>query len=249
MVKIISAENGRIKEICRLTEKKYRTRYGKFMIEGYRNVKDSLPYLSHAEIYVAESALQKYCSEFNVDFVCADAAFAKMSDTKNSQGIICVADICAKALDFSKNCIFLDGVSDPGNLGTILRSCVATGCSNVIIRGGVDCYNPKVVRSSMSAVSMLNIIESRETDILSQLKGEGYKIICADMKGQNLFDIRAEIDKFCLIVGAEADGVSSEVMDLADIVVCLPMENIESLNVAVCASIMMYQLKFRKNGG
>ena len=177
MVKITSAENGRIKEICRLTEKKYRARYGKFMIEGYRNVKDSLPYLSHAEIYVAESSLQKYCGEFNVDFVCADAAFAKMSDTKNSQGIICVADICTKALDFSKNCIFLDGVSDPGNLGTILRSCVATGCSNVIIRGGVDCYNPKVVRSSMSAVSMLNLEPacSVSFNILSALEFSGFK--------------------------------------------------------------------------
>ena len=79
-----------------------------------------------------------------------------------------------------------------------------------------------------------------------KLKEKGYTIICADMSGKNLFECNIEARKKCLIIGSEANGVSKEAKALADLVVSLPMGKIESLNAAVCASVMMYQLKYDK---
>ncbi|MGN1094071.1 MAG: TrmH family RNA methyltransferase [Candidatus Neoclostridium sp.] len=246
MINITSLDNKRIKDVCRLRERKGRKSLGKYVTEGYRNVKDSLPYLIGAEIYVSESSLEKYSAEFNVDVVCADNVFAKLTDTENSQGILCVSDVPEDKFDDGKDCVYLDGISDPGNAGTILRTCLATGFDNVVFADGVDCYNPKVVRSAMSAVCKLNISSNSGEVTLAGLKEKGYTIICADMSGKNLFECNIEAQKKCLIIGSEANGVSKEAKALADLVVSLPMGKIESLNAAVCASVMMYQLKYDK---
>lgn len=246
MINITSTDNNRIKEICRLRERKGRKALNKYITEGYRNVKDSLPYLIGAEIYVSQSAYEKYCAEFDVYAICADNVFEKIADTENSQGMLCVSDISAGCFDDDKDCVYLDGISDPGNLGTILRSCLATGFDNVVLAGGVDCYNPKVVRSAMSAVCKLNICSLSEEITLEKIKEKGYTIICADMSGKNIFDCRFDDSKKCLIIGSEANGVSYSALKNADITVSLPMGRIESLNAAVCASVMMYELKYNK---
>ena len=246
MIKITSTDNSRIKDVCRLRERKGRKVLNRYLTEGYRNVKDSLPYLSGAEIYVSESSFEKYSAEFNVDVVCSDNVFAKMSDTENSQGILCVSDIPSDKFDDGKDCVYLDGISDPGNLGTILRSCLATGFDNVVLAGGVDCYNPKTVRSAMSAVCKLNICSLSEEISIEKLKEKGFVIICADMSGKNLFDCRFGDAKKCLVIGSEANGVSDLALRKADVIVSLPMGRIESLNAAVCASVMMYELKYNK---
>lgn len=246
MINITSTDNNRIKEICRLRERKGRKALKKYITEGYRNVKDSLPYLIGAEIYVSQSTYEKYCAEFDVYAICADNVFAKIADTENSQGVLCVSDIPADKFDDGKDCVYLDGIADPGNLGTILRSCLATGFDNVVLAGGVDCYNPKVVRSAMSAVCKLNICSISEENSLEKLKEKGFVVICADMSGKNLFDCRFGDAKKCLIIGSEANGVSDMALREADVTVSLPMGRIESLNAAVCASVMMYELKYNK---
>ncbi len=245
MINITSTDNKRIKDVCRLRERRWRSDCKKYITEGYRNVKDSLPYLTGAEIYVSQSSFEKYSKEFDIDVICADNVFAKISETENSQGILCVSDIPQDKFDDEKDCVYLDGVSDPGNAGTILRTCLATGFDNVIFADGVDCYNPKVVRSAMSAVCKLNI-SSGKADMLFELKKKGYKLICADMSGKNLFDCDFGDCKKCLIIGSEARGVGKDILLNSDEVVSLPMNEIESLNAAVCASVMMYELKYNK---
>lgn len=247
MISITSTDNNKIKYVCRLHDRKFRRKEGKYITEGYRNVKDSLPYLLNPELYLSQSAYDKYGNEIVANVVCSDKVFEKIAETDNTQGILCVSDIPENRLDYGKNCIFLDGISDPGNLGTILRSCLATGFDNVITFGGVDCYNPKVVRSAMSAVCKLNIYESASLEILSSLTHDGYKILCADMDGKNLFESDFPCEKICLIIGAEAHGVSDEVIKFANEIVSLPMGEIESLNAAVCASVIMYQLKYNQS--
>ena len=243
---ITSPDNGRIKSVCRLYDKKYRRAERRYVTEGYRNVKDSLPQLVNAEVYLSESAFAKYRDEFPSAFVCSDAVFAKMSDTENSQGVLCVSDIPAAAIDFTKNCIFLDAIADPGNAGTIMRSCLATGFANVFACRGADCYGPKTVRSAMSAVSRLNITECNDAMILGRLKDASYKIVCADMGGDNLFEKSYGDCKICLVIGSEANGISKEAAAYADEIVSLPMERIESLNAAVCASIIMYHIRYNQ---
>ncbi len=245
METIYSTDNNRIKNICKLRNKKYRYEFNRYITEGYRNVKDSLPFLKNVELFIAESMSNKFSEEFPNAVVCEDKVFEKMTDTENSQGIIAVSDIPENVFDNERNCMFLDRISDPGNMGTILRSCLATGFDNVVNFNGVDVYNSKVVRSAMSAICKLNIING-DINIFKQLKGNGYKIVCADMNGTNLFDIKNDFGKICLVIGNEANGICSEIMNIADYVVSLPMGKIESLNAAVCASVIMYQLKYNK---
>ena len=139
----------------------------------------------------------------------------------------------------------MDRVRDPGNMGTIIRTALAVGFKDIYCRDCVDFYNPKVVRSAMSAVSRVNAFEVDE-QILSRLKSYGYTVLCADMDGDSIFEYNIKSDKVCLVLGNEANGVDDEVLALSDTVVSLPMQEAESLNVGVCASVMMYQLRYAK---
>lgn len=243
---ITSVDNQKIKTIRALKEKKYRDELGKYHIEGYRVVKDSLDYLSEPELIFSESSFNKYADEFpgRPHIVVADGVFAKLCDTENNQGVICVANIKKTTPDYNAEyALFLDRIRDPGNMGTIIRTALATGFIDVYCYDCVDCYNPKVVRSAMSAISRVNIFKSDEST-LTQLKENGYTIISADMGGANAFKYEKKLKKVCLCIGNEANGLSDNVITASDEVLCLPMLSGESLNAGVSASVLMYLLAF-----
>jgi len=100
---IKSPENNQVKAVAKLKDRKYRQISNRYVIEGYRNVKDSLQYLSNPVVYLSESGYEKFADEFEGAIVCSDSVFDKMCDTKSSQGVIAVADIEEKPLDLSKN--------------------------------------------------------------------------------------------------------------------------------------------------
>ena len=245
---ITSTDNNLIKKVAKLADKKYRDEYDCFVVEGYRSVKDSLSKLEVEKILLSESAYKKYAGEFDCEVV-SDKVFAKIASTESSQGVICVAKRKPTAQNFGELCLFLDEVRDPGNLGTILRTAAACGFNTVITKNCVDVYNPKVVRSSMSAISVLDFMEEGSR-ILEVLSGKGYSVLCADMDGESVFsdNFRAQSKKkVCLVVGNEANGVTDEVRSKATHIISLPMENgMESLNVAIAAAICMYQIKYDK---
>lgn len=243
---ITSVDNQKIKTIRALKEKKYRDELGKYYIEGYRVVKDSLDYLSEPELIFSESSFNKYADEFpgRPYIVVADGVFAKLCNTENNQGVICVANIKKATPDYSAEyALFLDRIRDPGNMGTIIRTALATGFIDVYCYDCVDCYNPKVVRSAMSAISRVNIFKS-DASTLTQLKENGYTIISADMGGANAFKYEKKLKKVCLCIGNEANGLSDNVITASDEVLCLPMLSGESLNAGVSASVLMYLLAF-----
>lgn len=243
---ITSIDNPKLKSIRALKEKKYRDEYGKYVIEGYRIVKDSLPYLTGAELVVSKSAYEKYSNEFpDYDFVVVnDNLFVKLCDTENTQGIICVVDKKSVVPDYKNRfALFLDRIRDPGNMGTIIRTALATGFTNVYCYDCVDFYNPKVVRSAMSALSRVNVFKSEE-NVLETLKDNGYTVFAADMGGESVFGHEKTYQKACLCIGNEANGLSDGVIAMSDEVLCLPMLSGESLNAGVSASILMYQLAF-----
>lgn len=242
---ITSPSNNLIKKASSLQEKKFRESTGLFLVEGYRNVKDSIDKIEIECVLLSESAYEKFGNDFDGCVVVKDNIFEKISTTSNSQGVVAIAKQKVSKTGQAQYCLFLDRIRDPGNLGTILRTAVACGFEDVYCFSCVDLYNPKVVRSAMSAIVKLNITECRN-DVLSQLDAYGYEILCADMDGVNIFDCKFDKKKVCLIIGNEANGVSDEVKHLSHVTVSLPMQNIESLNAAVCASVMMYQIKYNK---
>ena len=138
-------------------------------------------------------------------------------------------------------CIFLDGVADPGNVGTILRTANAAGYTQVYL--STDCadpYAPKSVRASMSGLFFTKLCRGVREDILSVLKGT--PVIVADMNGENVFAFQSPTS-FTLVIGNEANGISKETRERATHTVKIPMrETQESLNAAISAGIIMYVL-------
>ena len=140
----------------------------------------------------------------------------------------------------SASCLFLDGVSDPANVGAIIRTAAASGYNQIYLADTADCYSPKSVRASMSGIFKIKVIKGSKEQLLNAID---IPICIADMSGQSVYDVTMP-DKFCLVIGNEARGVSEEVRNLAKISVSIPMENdMESLNASVSAGILMYILK------
>jgi TrmH family RNA methyltransferase len=243
---ITSKDNLQIKEAAALKDKKARFEQSRYLIEGYRCVKDSLQHLNNPTIFLSETAYARFNGEFDGYelLVCTDKVFSKITDTDNSQGVVCIADIPKKTPDYqSKYALFLDRVRDPGNMGTIIRTALAVGFNDIYCYDCVDAYNPKVVRSAMSAISRVNLFDLG-ADELSTLKQNGYTVFCADMNGKSVFSESLNADKICLVIGNEANGVLDEIAQYSDEIISLPMNGVESLNAAVSASVLMYQIVF-----
>ncbi len=241
---ITSADNKWVKYAASLAEKKFRDESGCFLIEGVRNVTDSLGYLTIEKVLVSEAFASKNSLNYEAETV-SNRVFDKISSTQNSQGIVAIARKKEVFSTKSERCLFLDRVRDPGNLGTILRTASACGFGTVYCYSCVDVYNPKVVRSAMSAVCKLDVIDCQE-NVLGELKADSYCILCADMDGKSVFDSEKPNGKICLVLGNEANGVSGTVKQMSDEIVSLPMDGIESLNVGVCAAVMMYRYRYAK---
>lgn len=244
---ITSISNRIFKHITKLKQKKYRDESGEFYIEGIRNVFDT--FSAHPEsvrtIVFGESAYAEHGERFAESSceicVMTDALIKKLSDTENSQGVISVNRKPQYVFPTGNRCLLLDRVRDPGNVGTILRTAVACGYS-VVLNDCADVYSPKVIRSGMSALLKCEL----GADIPhTELKNNGYELIAADMGGEDLFDTAMPRGKYCIVIGNEANGVSKDILSDCDRVISIPQSNIESLNAAVAAGIMMYTMRYK----
>ncbi|MCI8397520.1 MAG: RNA methyltransferase [Clostridia bacterium] len=144
--------------------------------------------------------------------------------------------------------IVLDGIQDPGNLGTIIRTIDSTGLSQIILsKTSVDAYNPKVVRSTMGAIFRVNIIEAENlVETLKNLKKHKYKIIATSLSGtENIYEI--DMNKKAIVIGNEAKGVSKEILEVSDGKTKIPMiGKTESLNAGIATGVILYEYVRRK---
>ncbi len=238
---ITSCDNAKVAEVVKLSDKKYRKTSGRYVIEGARLVADAFKYGADIlSVFVAESAVDTYAYDGKV--VVSDKVFAKMSDTVTSQGILAVAaKKTSNIIVSSGNCIVLEGVQDPGNVGTLLRTAAACGFTDIYAVNSADMYSPKVLRSAMSAHFCLNIHECTSIEQAFELLN-GVEIIACDMHGENVFN-RQFGSRLALVLGNEGNGLSAYSKRNADSIVSLPMaNNFESLNVGVAGSVIMYQV-------
>ena len=188
--------------------------------------------------------------------VISDALFKKISDTVTPQGILAIVkrkhyeltDILSRkvkkdGLPDKQMIMILDDLRDPGNLGTIIRTCEAAGVSGIILsKESVDIYNPKVVRSTMGAILRVPFYESEDLkEDIKKIKQENFKLYAAHLGGKKLYNEVKKDGAYGFIIGNEANGISDEVAALADELVIIPMYgNVESLNAAIAASILMF---------
>ena len=198
-----------------------------------------------------------YVNEANSTTVVSDAVFKTVSETINPQGVIAVVMMPTYELlsedflnqTYSKTgkikLLVLEDTADPGNLGTIMRTAEAAGVTGVIMgRGTVDIFNPKAVRSTMGSIFRLPFIyveDVRET--IRELKKYGISFYAAHLKGKQSYKDVKYSDKAGILIGNEARGLSPETAELADIYIIIPMQGkVESLNAAVAAALMMYEI-------
>ncbi len=237
---LTSKNNPLVKETAALKDKKDRKSLGMFLVEGEKMVAECKKSgLRIDRVFVSQS----YKGETEDGFVClSDDVFKYLSDEKTPQGILCRVEIPVCPLNQPESvAVVLDGVSDPANVGAIIRTANAAGYKDVYLIGCADPYSPKSVRASMSGVFFTRIYQGTREEVLKTL--QGIPLICADMDGENIFKFIPP-KKFALVIGNEGNGISDEVFSAATHKIRIPMDDTqESLNAAVSAGIAMYLLK------
>lgn len=235
-----SISNDKIKNLKKLNDKKYRDLSGKFLIDGEHLVCEAFKCGYLDELILLEGS--DFSLDVPISFVSLDV-MKYISCLDNPNGII---GVCRKKDNsFSGNrIVILDDVQDPGNLGTIIRSCVAFNVDTLVLYRGCDLYNSKVIRATQGMLFNLNIINiSNIEDFVVDLKKDGYTIFSTNVNnGKSLKSIEKSL-KFAIIMGNEGNGVRDSVSCLADRNLYIDMNpSCESLNVGVATSIILYEL-------
>ncbi|MBR1983973.1 MAG: RNA methyltransferase [Clostridia bacterium] len=239
---ITSKQNQLIKKIRSLGNKKFRDIEGLYVVEGIKMVNEAVKLGQKIEYIVCtESARLMLSVENNEIITVTDEIFDYLSTEVTPQGALAV--ICKPNVKLSSptdSCLLLDGVSDPANVGAIIRTAVASGYKDLYLVNCADAYSPKAVRTSMSGIYGVNVYTLTHDDVFKVIN---LPLVVADMGGENVFELSIN-EKFCLVIGNEAHGVSEIVRKRAQKVISIPMEKgMESLNASVSAGILMYALK------
>jgi TrmH family RNA methyltransferase len=244
-----------LKYFSSLLIKKFRQKEEKFIVEGLKTVEEGLNSSYECDaVFVTPafidsfpevmSKLKKKTSNLH-ELNAQD--FKKISDTRSPQGIAAVFSKHYPKKNISglkeKIVVLIDNISDPGNLGTILRTCDWFGLYNVLVTDeSVEYLNPKVIRASMGSIFHLNIYDEIFTNDLRNLKSNGYQVICSDIKGKNIFSYQTN-KKLIITFSNEANGPSEMVKSLADDFIMIPGKGrAESLNVSSAAAIILSNL-------
>ena len=259
MEHIQSKDNLLIKEIKKLKEKKYRLISNMFLVEGFRFTEEALEsdfevvhiFISaKGESKFESSSVKNKLQENTKVYSLSDSLFKGICDTDNPQGIIAVVRNKPVEIKYDHGFYMLaDKIQDPGNMGTIIRTAHAAGALGVIItKGTVDIYNEKTLRSTMGSIFKIPVIEDKDLTLVQKLKNSGFKLVTSSLDtDKNFYDIDLK-EKVIISVGNEGNGISAEVYEISDFKIKIPMPGgAESLNAAVAASIMMYEVVRQKN--
>lgn len=247
MHSINELSNNRIKEITKLHQKKYRDELGLFIAEGEKVLEELLN--SNAEI-VDVIALKGKEIKYNIKKIkyVDESVMKKITTTSSVCEVITIAK--KRSVSFSditkkKKLVLLESISDPGNLGTIIRSACAFGIEGIILFGNcVDLYSPKVIRSCTGNFFRLPIVQINNIEELNEELKE-YTKIATSLSKENNIEIRDcnNFEKFIIMFGAEAKGLSNELTNITEKNIKIAMKNdVESLNLAISASIIFYEL-------
>lgn len=237
---ITSLDNKKIKNICRLQEKKYRDEVGLFLVETNNILEEAYNSNLLEEVYVLEGyecnyEVPKYYVSLNV--------MKKMSSLSSPGKVVGVVKKLPE-LPYKNRLLILDNIQDPGNLGTIIRSAVAFNVDTIVLGDTcVDLYNDKTVRASEGMLFKINVIRRELKSFLTELKNNNYKIYGTDVvNGQVVSEVTFG-SKCAIVIGSEGKGVSKEIKEMTEDNIYIPMSyKTESLNASVAASIIMYEM-------
>lgn len=235
-----SISNNHVKDLKKLNSKKYRDLSGLFLVDGEHMVLEAYNSGYLDELILLEG--NNFSLDVKTSYVSVDV-MKYISCLDNPSGIM---GVCRKrdSVLTGDRIVILDDVQDPGNLGTIIRSCVAFNVDTLVLSVGcVDLYNPKVIRSTQGMLFKLNIVVSDIHDLIIDLKKNNYKVYSTSVIGGNSLKSIEKSLRFAIIMGNEGNGVSDDINSLCDEFIYIDMNpSCESLNVGVATSIILYEL-------
>ena len=239
---ITSLENDKIKELIKLKQRKYRKKTNKYLVEGEHLVLEACK-SGDLELLILEQDTI-FPIEQQALYVTPEI-ISKISSLETPTNVLGLCKV-KEEKDIGNRILLLDGIQDPGNLGTIVRSAKAFNIDTIVLgKGCVDLYNSKTLRACQGMNFHLNIIERDLLEFIPKLKENGIPVYATNVThGMDIKTLK-EKDKelFALILGNEGNGVSEEVLDMADKYIYIKMnKDVESLNVAVAGSILLYEL-------
>lgn len=247
--RISSTQNEFVKMAKSLKTKKGRNNHSAFLVEGEKCVRELMTHMPDilSSLIVSHSQY-KYLEQRAVNmgrrlYAVEEHVMAAISDCKTPQGIAAVAlkPLHADAKDGF--IVALDGVQDPQNVGTIIRTADAAGCACVVLsEESADCFSPKAVRASMGSLFHLPVLYEDLPIYMSKLLSRGYRIACADIEGTEDYSLDAA--RTCLVIGNEARGMSEKMLNICTDRIRIPMYGqAESLNASVAAGILIYKIR------
>ena len=252
---IQSKDNSIFKKLKKLKQKKYREEYNLFLAEGFKFLQFNIT----PEYIILKSSFEKKLSQMieekmgssffenNKIIVLEEKLFNELTSQENSQGIILAYKIKNNNIRPSNNIlVILDRITDPGNMGTILRLCDSVGFKDLIlVHGSVDVYNEKVVRSTMGSIFEVNFNYWTEKETIDFIKKENYQINVTTLSSDSVSYNKLVLSKKnAIIFGSEGDGVSQSFLEIADKKINIPIYgSAESLNVGVASGIILYKVR------
>lgn len=266
---ITSRQNPRVREACALAEKKKRRAEGLFRFDGIKLFSEALtngieicnvfvrhPMSAAVETLICDAVSCGALAEESVIYV-SDTVFEKLSEEKNPEGILCIARIpnelhvlcdgTYSQIQADERLLIVQSLRDPGNLGTVIRSCAALGIDRLLISSDcADLYNPKTVRSAMGALFHLSILivdENGIPDMIRALRTSGRRVYAAALcEGALTVGSFRLSHRDCFVIGNEGHGLSEETVRACDAAAIIPMkEGNESLNAAAAATVCIWE--------
>lgn len=238
---ITSLTNDSVKEIVKLRDKKYRDLTSTFVVEGFHLVEEAYNNGLLLKLFKLESC----SSSFNVETInVTESVMEKISELSNVSDYIGICKYKDMIEEYGDSVIVLNGIQDPGNLGTIIRSAIAFNVSTIVVDSNtVDIYNSKVIRATQGMIFNINVLKKNLYSFVNEMKTLNYKICCTSALGDILLKDIEKTEKHVIIMGNEGTGVEDNLLNICDYNIRIPISsNCESLNVGVATSIVLYEL-------
>ena len=256
---ITSQTNRWLKCAMQLKHRKYRDKFGLFVMEGIRSVYDSNDLGIEDCIcfftarYADDSNLNQFFERAKIlhwKLLLIDDKLMKLiSSTEHSQGILLIVkkevpDPARLKNPMKGRYVLLDSIQDPGNIGTIIRTAAAAEVKGILLtKGCTDAYSDKAVRSSMGSILRIPVYENISLEFLQDLKKSGISFIGTALKNALPYK-EANVPEDCIFVfGNEGNGISPEILAMTDFNVYIPIAGVESLNVAIASAIILFHFK------
>lgn len=243
---ITSSDNEKIKNYIKLKDRKYRKKTKTFIVEGMHLV---------LEAYKKGIIIEVICEKdvvlpFDLPFVyVTQDIIRKISSVESAASVLALCKMMDNDVEIKDKVLLLDNIQDPGNLGTIIRSSVAFNVDTIVLSPDtVDLYNPKVIRATQGMMFHIDIITKDLKEVIQELKMREVPVYGTRVDyGEDVKNLKnKDKKKYALIMGNEGNGVNDEILSLCDEYLFIPMnENVESLNVGVATSILLYELDER----